>query len=181
MQVSKIQDGKEVYEGLDFAEVNFNGNSSQESQNLQQNTKVVSDTVSLKNTEASVERTTLKLTGEFDPSNKLSTGTTIPLTILTEKNGENTNIEYECTVKQTSPGELDCDTSSNPLKTTVQNLHLSAGTTSDNTLVTVYMKDLLTQHKLQQLEVIDILTTKVLVVYQEVPLPVLLLHALLSF
>ena len=141
MQVSKIQDGKEVYESLDFAEVNFNGNSSQESQNLQQNTKVVSDTVSLKNTEASVERTTLKLTGEFDPSNKLSTGTTIPLTILTEKNGENTNIEYECTVKQTSPGELDCDTSSNPLKTTVQNLNLSAGTTSDNTLVTVYMKD----------------------------------------
>ena len=141
MQVSKVQDGKEVYESLDFKEVNFNGNSSQESQNLQQNTKVVSDTVSLKNTEASVERTTLKLTGEFDPSNKLSTGTTIPLTILTEKNGENTNIEYECTVKQTSPGELDCDTSSNPLKTTVQNLHLSAGTTSDNTLVTVYMKD----------------------------------------
>ena len=70
MQVSKVQDGKEVYESLDFAEVNFNGNSSQESQNLQQNTKVVSDTVSLKNTEASVERTTLKLTGEFDPSNK---------------------------------------------------------------------------------------------------------------
>ena len=140
MQVSKVQDGKEVYESLDFAEVNFNGNSSQESQNLQQNTKVVSDTVSLKNTEA-FERTTLKLTGEFDPSNKLSTGTTIPLTILTEKNGENTNIEYECTVKQTSPGELDCDTLSNPLKTTVQNLHLSAGTTSDNTLVTVYMKD----------------------------------------
>ena len=141
MQVSKVQDGKEVYESLNFTEVNFNGNSSQESQNLQQNTKVVSNTVSLKNTEASVERTTLKLTGEFDPSNKLSTGTTIPLTILTEKNGENTNIEYECTVKQTSPGELDCDTSSNPLKTTVQNLHLSAGTTSDNTLVTVYMKD----------------------------------------
>ena len=140
MQVSKVQDGKEVYESLNFTEVNFNGNSSQESQNLQQNTKVVSDTVSLKNTEA-FERTTLKLTGEFDPSNKLSTGTTIPLTILTEKNGENTNIEYECTVKQTSPGELDCDTSSNPLKTTVQNLHLSAGTTSDNTLVTVYMKD----------------------------------------
>ena len=141
MQVSKVQDGKEVYESLDFAEVNFNGNSSQESQNLQQNTKVVSKTVSLKNTEASVEKTTLKLTGEFDPSNTLSTGTTVPLTILTEKNGENTNIEYECTVIQTSPGELDCDTSSNHLKTTVQNLHLSTGTTSDNTLVTVYMKD----------------------------------------
>jgi len=141
MQISKVQDGKEVYESLNFTEVNFNGNSSQESQNLQQNTKVVSKTVSLKKTEASVEKTTLKLTGEFDPSNTLSTGTTVPLTILTEKNGENTNIEYECTVKQTSPGELDCDTSSNPLKTTVQNLHLSAGTTSDNTLVTVYMKD----------------------------------------
>ena len=141
MQVSKVQDGKEVYESLNFTEVNFNGNSSQESQNLQQNTKVVSKTVSLKNTEASVEKTTLKLTGEFDPSNTLSTGTTVPLTILTEKNGENTNIEYECTVIQTSPGELDCDTSSNHLKTTVQNLHLSTGTTSDNTLVTVYMKD----------------------------------------
>jgi hypothetical protein len=141
MQISKVQDGKEVYDNLDFTEVNFNGNSSQESQNLQQNTKVVSKAVSLKNTEASVEKATLKLTGEFDPSNTLSTGTTVPLTILTEKNGENTNIKYECTVKQTSPGELDCDTSSNPLKTTVQNLHLSAGTTSDNTLVTVYMKD----------------------------------------
>ena len=131
MQLSKVQNGKEVYDSLDFSEINFNGNSSEESQNLQQNTKTISSTVSLKDAEASV-----------DTSNKLTTGTTVPLSILTEtSSGDSENIEYDCTVKSTSPGELDCDTSSYPLKTTVQNLHLSTGTTSDNTLVTVYMKD----------------------------------------
>ena len=142
MQLSKVQNGKEVYDSLDFSEINFNGNSSEESQSLQQNTKTISSTVSLKDTEVSVDKTTLKLKGTFDPSNKLTTGTTVPLSILTEtSSGDNENIEYDCTVKSTSPGELDCDTSSNLLKTTVQNLHLSTGTTSDNTLVTVYMKD----------------------------------------
>ena len=142
MQLSKVQNGKEVYDSLDFSEINFNGNSSEESQSLQQNTKTISSTVSLKDAEASVDKTTLKLKGTFDPSNKLTTGTTVPLSILTEtSSGDNENIEYDCTVKSISPGELDCDTSSNLLKTTVQNLHLSTGTTSDNTLVTVYMKD----------------------------------------
>ena len=142
MQLSKVQNGKEVYDSLDFSEINFNGNSSEESQNLQQNTKTISSTVSLKDAEASVDKTTLKLKGTFDPSNKLTTGTTVPLSILTEtSSGDNENVEYDCTVKSISPGELDCDTSSNLLKTTVQNLHLSTGTTSDNTLVTVYMKD----------------------------------------
>ena len=141
MQLSKVQNGKEVYDSLDFSEINFNGNSSEESQNLQQNTKTISSTVSLKDAEASVDKTTLKLKGTFDPSNKLTTGN-VPLSILTEtSSGDNENIEYDCTVKSISPGELDCDTSSNLLKTTVQNLHLSTGTTSDNTLVTVYMKD----------------------------------------
>jgi hypothetical protein len=142
MQLSKVQNGKEVYDSLDFSEINFNGNSSEESQSLQQNTKTISSTVSLKDAEASVDKTTLKLKGTFDPSNKLTTGTIVPLSILTEtSHGDNENVEYDCTVKSTSPGELDCDTSSYPLKTTVQNLHLSTGTTSDNTLVTVYMKD----------------------------------------
>ena len=121
MQLSKVQNEKEVYDSLDFSEINFNGNSSEESQNLQQNTKTISSTVSLKDAEASV-----------DTSNKLTTGTTVPLSILTEtSHGDNENVEYDCTVKSTSPGELDCDTSSYPLKTTVQNLHLSTGTTSD--------------------------------------------------
>lgn len=141
MQLSKVENGKEVYDSLDFAGINFNGNASQESQNLQENQKPISSTVSLKNAEASVDKTTLKLIGTFDPSNKLKARDTVPLSILTEKDGKNVNIEYECTVKQISPGELDCETSSNPLKTTVKQLHLSTGTTSDNTLVTVYMKD----------------------------------------
>jgi hypothetical protein len=175
MQLSKVQNGKEVYDSLDFSEINFNGNSSEESQSLQQNTKTISSTVSLKDAEASVDKTTLKLKGTFDPSNKLTTGTIVPLSILTEtSHGDNENVEYDCTVKSTSPGELDCDTSSYPLKTTVQNLHLSTGTTSDNTLVTVYMKD-------YNRNSTDIITTgsnrytliiKAPVGYQEVPLPV---------
>ena len=32
MQLSKVQNGKEVYDSLDFSEINFNGNSSEESQ-----------------------------------------------------------------------------------------------------------------------------------------------------
>ena len=141
MQLSKVENGKEVYDSLDFTGINFNGNASQESQSLQENQKPISSTVSLKNAEASVEKTILKLIGTFDPSDKFIVGDKVPLSILTEKDGQNANIEFECTVEQISPGELDCDTSSNLLKTKVNQLHLSTGTTSDNTLVTVYMKD----------------------------------------
>ena len=144
LQLSKNVSGKEEFESLDFEGVNFDGNSGIESQNLHRNGDPISASVSLKDTEASVEKTTLKLTGTFEPSGKLQVNDKVTLSILTEKNGQNETIDYVCTVKQTSPvGELDCETSSKPLITTPHKLHLSTGT-SGTTLVTVYMKNYLT-------------------------------------
>lgn len=143
MQLSKDGSGESGYESLDFDGINFNGNSGVESQNINANTKKVSTSGSLKNTEATVEKTTLKLTGTLDPSSLLNGKSTIPLSILTENDdGDMVNVEYDCSIAQTTPTcELDCDTSSNPLQTTAGNLHLSTGTASDGTLLTVYMKN----------------------------------------
>ena len=142
MQLSKKDSEKLIYENFNFSGINFNGNSSQESQSIQEQRTGISDSVSLKDTVGLDEKNTLKLTGTFDFPYKLDDGNDVFLSILTEKNGENVNIGYNCKVKQTSPeGILECDTSSNPLNTTIEKMHLSTGTTKKNTLVTVFMKD----------------------------------------
>ena len=58
---------KGTTETLCFDEVNFNGNASEESQNLQNSTEVMSVSGSLKETEFSVNKTILTLKGDFQP------------------------------------------------------------------------------------------------------------------
>ena len=129
-----------TYSSIKFEEINFNGNSAEESQNLSVQNNTVSNIGILNNTEASTSGSTLKLSGTLVPSYLLDGINRIPLWILTEKNGENVPVEYQCDVKQRAPlCELECDTSSNPLDTTVGQLHLSTGTASNKNFLTVYM------------------------------------------
>ena len=126
-------------ETLGFTGINFNGNSSEESQNLFQQGPL-SDYGNLEGTIASTSGSTLKLVGTLKPESLLNGISSIPLTVLTQKNGQPTNVIYNCAVKQRTPTcELDCDTSSNLLDTSAGNLHLSTGTTSNNKVLTVYM------------------------------------------
>ena len=125
-------------ETLPFEEVNFNGNSSEESQNLQNNEEVMTGAGSLKETEYSVNKTILTLKGDFAPGNLLSENSVIPMAILNRKSGGGyVADEYNCTVL--SDG-LECDTTGNPLYTTVEQLHLSSGS-QDGKILTVEMKN----------------------------------------
>ena len=51
--------------------------------------------------------------------------------------------KYKCIYSKISSnmGELFCDTSGNPINTTVEDLHLSTGNSSDSTFILVKMKD----------------------------------------
>ena len=125
-------------EKLSFDEVNFNGNASEESQNLQDNEEVMTGAGSLKETEYSVNKTILTLKGDFAPGNLLSENSVIPMAILNRKSGGGyVADEYNCTVL--SDG-LECDTTGNPLYTTVEQLHLSSGS-QDGKILTVEMKN----------------------------------------
>lgn len=124
-------------ETLSFDEVNFNGNASEESQNLQNSTEVMTGAGSLKETEYSINKTILTLKGDFAPGNLLSENSVIPMAILNRKSGDYVADEYNCTVL--SDG-LECDTTGNPLYTTVEQLHLSSGS-QDGKILTVEMKN----------------------------------------
>lgn len=97
----------------------------------------MTDAGSLKETEYSVNKTILTLKGDFAPGNLLSENSVIPMAILNRKSGDYVADEYNCTVL--SDG-LECDTTGNPLYTTVEQLHLSSGS-QDGKILTVEMKN----------------------------------------
>ena len=124
-------------ESLDFAEVNFNGDSAETASSLQENTEVIKSAYYLKNTIAYIDKYVLRLSGTFSNFRLLRrlalTDGSINMN-LTDAN-DVTN-EYECYLSgtQSTSTDLTCDTSSNPLKTTVGKLHLSSGIKNGETL-----------------------------------------------
>ena len=128
-------------ESLDFSEVNFIGDSAESSSSLQDNQEVIGGVATLKVTSADIDKYNLILKGNLDESRRrlrnlaLSSGDKIIMNFLDNSNVTN---KYECTLTKSTISQLDCDTSSNPIKTTVGKLDLSAGTSEDNsTLFTV--------------------------------------------
>lgn len=130
-------------EYLDFQEVNFNGNASEESNNLQENVEVVKGSSMLTSSEATTEKYTLNFTGKFEGT-PIPKGEIIQMNLVTKKGGENITEKYNCSFIN-SNSELVCDTSNNPIYTTVKDLHLSSGTTIDygsgTSLLTIDMKN----------------------------------------
>ena len=124
-------------ETLDFAEVNFNGDSAESASSLQENTEKITGAYYIKNAIAYIDKYVLRLSGTFSSFRLLRrldiTDGSITMN-LTDAN-DVTN-EYECYLSGTksSTADLTCDTSSNPLKTTVGKLHLSSGIKNGETL-----------------------------------------------
>ena len=117
-------------EPLDFSNVNFNGNAATESASIQQNTKEIDpnfEEAYLKDTTFDWSGTILVLKGTLD------TNTPALTRRLTVQAGDKFTMywdgEYpDCELKQESPYHtLNCETSSNPLSTTVQDIHLTSG------------------------------------------------------
>ena len=117
-------------EPLDFSNVNFNGNAATESASIQQNTKEIDpnfEEAYLKDTTFDWSGTILVLKGTLDTTTPALTRR------LTVQAGDKFTMywdnEYpDCELKQESPYHtLNCETSSNPLSTTVQGIHLTSG------------------------------------------------------
>ena len=118
-------------ETLPFDDVNFNGNAATESASIQKNTKELDpnfEEAYLKDTTFEWSGTILVLKGTLD------TNTPALTRRLTVQAGDKFTMywddnEYpDCELKQESPYHtLNCDTSSNPLSTTVQGIHLTSG------------------------------------------------------
>ena len=128
---------------LSFNKVNFNGNSSIDAKALQ-SIKTVSQSGILEDAEVElpVQNNYFKLYGTLNPSNLFSTNDKIPLSILTKTDGKKGQKTFNCTVTQTSPQcELQCDTETQPIKSRIQDMHLSEGITDSNKLLTIKMKN----------------------------------------
>jgi hypothetical protein len=135
-------------ETLDFAEVNFNGDAADESTSLQTNTQTISESYIFTATNWEFAKQVLVLTGTLTGGRRLRNlalreGQTVQMTLVDSSNEGN---KYDCTINgvSSSPSTLECDTSSNPIKTTVEKLNLNAGTANSNsTLFTLKMADTL--------------------------------------
>ena len=130
-------------ETLSFNKVNFNGNSSIDAKALQ-SIKNISQSGILEDAEVElpVQNNYFKLYGTLNPSNLFSTNDKIPLSILTKTDGKKGQKTFNCTVTQTSPQcELQCDTETQPIKSRIQDMHLSEGITDSNKLLTIKMKN----------------------------------------
>ena len=130
-------------ETLSFNKVNFNGNSSIDAKALQ-SIKTVSQSGILEDAEVElpVQNNYFKLYGTLNPSSLFSVNDKIPLSILTKTDGKKGQKTFNCTVTQTSPQcELQCDTETQPIKSRIQDMHLSEGITDSNKLLTIKMKN----------------------------------------
>ena len=127
-------------ESLSFDEVNFNGDSNDAANNLQDSTQKLSGIAILKNSTASFDKYVLTITGLLDKSRRLRNLEDNEVTMNIKNNNDQTKT-YSCQIQGTTNGaqsSLTCDTSSDPLKTTVGKMHLSSGNSSD-TLYSIEM------------------------------------------
>ena len=131
-------------ETLDFAEVNFNGDAADESTSLQSNTVEVTESYTFTADNFGFNKQILIFTGKLSPRRRLrnldlNEGQSIQMTLIDSSDEGN---KYECQIYGVSStnSTLLCDTSGNPIRTTVEKLNLNAGTSTNNkTLFTLKM------------------------------------------
>jgi hypothetical protein len=135
-----------IKEEFDFNQVSFDGIASEESKNIQENKETIKSQAYLKNTTVSIGKYyILKFTGKFEEKSlrrrlALSNGKNISMNFKTKKNNQNVTLAYNCDFYQANKNaELQCDTASNPIDTTIENLHLSNGQSDDGTFFTIEM------------------------------------------
>jgi hypothetical protein len=133
-------------ESLDFTEVNFNGDSAETASSLQENVIEMSQDSSyyLKESIAYIDKYILILSGRLSNSRLLRRLALNEGTItMNLSNTDGSTNEYECYISGDSSDSknLTCDTRSNPLRSTVGDLHLSSGTNDDKQTLFIEMKN----------------------------------------
>ena len=138
-------DGKT--ETIGFDDVNFNGDTGDAATNIEEGSVAeIKDVITIKEAEAFFEGYIFKIIGNCSKSrrlrNLLEEGGQVEMDF---KNEEDTVQKYQCTIKgittEKENSELSCDTSSAPLKTNVGKVHLSSGSSTDGTLVSIEMNN----------------------------------------
>ena len=133
-------------ESLDFTEVNFNGDSAETASSLQENVIEIRQDSSyyLKESIAYIDKYILILSGRLSNSRLLRRLALNEGTIkMNLSNTDGSTNEYECYISGDSSDSknLTCDTQSNPLRSTVRDLHLSSGTNDDKQTLFIEMKN----------------------------------------
>lgn len=130
-------------ESLNFSDINFNGDSADESTSLQNNAETINNLYTLKNTIATVDKPILILTGKLENSNGNLELSEKQIITMNFKDNSNVTKTYNCTINglNLTENRLICNTSDDPITTSIKNLHLSSGISNDNSLLTIEMKD----------------------------------------
>ena len=137
-------DGKT--ETIGFNDVNFNGDTGDAATNIEEGSVAeINDVITIKEAEAFFEGYIFKIIGNCSKSrrlrNLLEEGGQVEMDF---KNEEDAVKKYQCTINGTTENEnseLSCDTSSDPLRTNVGKVHLSSGSSTDGTLVSIEMNN----------------------------------------
>jgi hypothetical protein len=139
----ELEDKSGQKETLGFENLNFKGNSSEESSNLQNAEKMPDKSVDLNDIEfLSSDKTSFRIKGIADPKNVFKQDDKIPFKVQNrQSNGQLVAEEIICTVESTSSssGEtvLDCAGDAN---TDMKNINSLTGSNGDYSL-TLYVKD----------------------------------------
>ena len=131
----KLMNKNGTNETVGFDEINFKGNSSEQASSLQEVGDTKKEEVEIIDVElANQGKESFQLKGTAYPTNILNYGDQIPFTISSYDGVVATTKDITCTVTSTdkSSGEttLDC---SGEVNTTMSDLHLSSGSTSNYT------------------------------------------------
>ena len=137
-------DGKT--ETIGFDDVNFNGDTGDAATNIEEGSVAeIKDVITIKEAEAFFEGYIFKIFGKCSKSrrlrNLLEEGGQVEMDF---KNEEDAVKKYQCTINGTTENEkseLSCDTASDPLRTNVGKVHLSSGSSTDGTLVSIEMNN----------------------------------------
>ena len=131
-------------EKLPFDQVNFNGNSSNESQNIQERTLKVSKVGKLENSEIEfpVQVNYFIINGALDQKRLFSKDEKINFIFLDISNEEKTAQTYTCKIKEIDPKcIIECNTTNNTIYSTIMDMHLSPGFSDSNGLLVIEMKN----------------------------------------
>ena len=137
----------ETKKTIDFKDINFNGDSAKESENLQDNIIQLDYLVELNDAQfVGYNKNYFIINGTLDSPIALTNDKLVSMSFMniTGKNKECKT--YNCIVNMDKKNNLlislGCDVDNNPINTTINYLHLSSGISSGNNILVIKMKDL---------------------------------------
>ena len=135
-----------IKEELDFNKVSFDGIASEESKNIQENNETIKNQAYIKDTTVSIGGYyRIIFRGKFEENSlrrrlDIINEKNVSMNFKTKKNNQDIILTYDCDfVCLINNAQLQCDAASNPINTTIEDLHLSNGQSDDGTFFTIEM------------------------------------------